>query len=183
MVLAAADDRLLPSADEAARLAKTLPRAFARVLPGASHAVLVRLCSGVFGYNDGYSTLTLACVVCSYVIGAHADVSQVTISEAPGAPMHVLRKLQTSSFPHNFWTLGTCCTASVTSQGERGVDLLALMREDGFWARRRVFTSPVAPGARCANSFGTAEPLELPSPQEACARAARAITTTRSHFR
>lgn len=49
MVLAAADDRLLPSADEAARLAKALPRAFARVLPGASHAVLVRLCSVFLG--------------------------------------------------------------------------------------------------------------------------------------
>lgn len=71
----------------------------------------------------------------------------------------------------------------MASQGERGVDLLALMRKDGFWARRRVFTSPVAPGARCANGFGTAEPLELPSLQEACARAARARKLIRAHSR
>lgn len=92
MVLAAADDRLLPSADEAARLAKALPRAFARVLPGASHAVLVRLCSCCQVQCRVYYP-TPPCVVCSSATGAHADVLPVTFSEAPGAPVHVLRGL------------------------------------------------------------------------------------------
>ena len=44
---------------------------------------------------------------------------------------------------------------------EAGVDLSAIIREEGFYVSRRVMSSPLA--ARGSQSFGSAVPIELPT--------------------
>ncbi|GIL58116.1 hypothetical protein Vafri_12969 [Volvox africanus] len=48
---------------------------------------------------------------------------------------------------------------------EPGGELLPLLDKEGFYIRRRVFSSPVRPGVD-VNTFGTAGPVELPNFQE-----------------
>ena len=47
---------------------------------------------------------------------------------------------------------------------EAGVNLVALMKEEGFYVERRIMSSPGA--ARGPGSFGEASPIELPTPHE-----------------
>ena len=47
---------------------------------------------------------------------------------------------------------------------EAGVNLVALMREEGFYVERRIMSSPEATRGR--GSFGEASPIELPTPHE-----------------
>ncbi|EFJ50068.1 hypothetical protein VOLCADRAFT_104015 [Volvox carteri f. nagariensis] len=50
---------------------------------------------------------------------------------------------------------------------EPGGDLLPLLDEEGFYIKRRVFSSPPAAGAGVdVNAFGTAGPVEVPNAQE-----------------
>ncbi|GLC75720.1 hypothetical protein PLESTF_001677300 [Pleodorina starrii] len=48
---------------------------------------------------------------------------------------------------------------------EPGGELLPLLDQEGFYIRRRVFSSPVRPGVD-VNAFGTAAPVEVPNEQE-----------------
>lgn len=47
---------------------------------------------------------------------------------------------------------------------EAGVDLMSVLREEGFYVQKRVLTAPLTKRRR--ESFGTAFPLELPTPTE-----------------
>lgn len=47
---------------------------------------------------------------------------------------------------------------------EAGIDLVALLEEEGFYVERRVMSAPVARRGR--QSFGAAAPIELPTPRE-----------------
>ncbi len=47
---------------------------------------------------------------------------------------------------------------------EAGVNLVAVMEEEGFYVRRRVMSAPLARRGRA--SFGAAAPIELPTPRE-----------------
>ena len=47
---------------------------------------------------------------------------------------------------------------------EAGVNLVALMKEEGFYVERRIMSSPEATRGR--GSFGEASPIELPTPHE-----------------
>ena len=47
---------------------------------------------------------------------------------------------------------------------ESGVDLAAIIREEGFYVTRRRMSAPQA--ARGRDSFGSAAPIELPTPPE-----------------
>ena len=47
---------------------------------------------------------------------------------------------------------------------EAGINLVALLEEEGFYVRRRIMTAPLARRGRA--SFGAAAPIELPTPRE-----------------
>ena len=47
---------------------------------------------------------------------------------------------------------------------EAGIDLPAILKEEGFYTRRRVMSAPLK--KRGPGSFGSAAPLELPTPKE-----------------
>jgi hypothetical protein len=47
---------------------------------------------------------------------------------------------------------------------ETGFDLIAELQSEGFYTTRRNMTTPIK--TRSRNSFGTASPIELPTPRE-----------------
>ena len=47
---------------------------------------------------------------------------------------------------------------------EAGINLVDIMKEEGFYVRERVLSAPV--NERGRNSFGVAAPIELPTAQE-----------------
>ena len=47
---------------------------------------------------------------------------------------------------------------------EAGINLVALVEEEGFYVRRRIMSAPLARRGRA--SFGAAAPIELPTPRE-----------------
>jgi hypothetical protein len=47
---------------------------------------------------------------------------------------------------------------------EAGINLVSIMREEGFYVLKRVLSAPA--NGRGRNSFGVAAPIELPTSQE-----------------
>lgn len=47
---------------------------------------------------------------------------------------------------------------------EAGINLVALLEEEGFYVRRRIMSAPLTRRGRA--SFGAAAPIELPTPRE-----------------
>lgn len=47
---------------------------------------------------------------------------------------------------------------------EAGINLVALLEEEGFYVRRRIMSAPLSRRGRA--SFGAAAPIELPTPRE-----------------
>lgn len=47
---------------------------------------------------------------------------------------------------------------------EAGINIVSIMREEGFYVQKRILSAPA--NQRGRNSFGEAAPIELPTPKE-----------------